>query len=250
MNKIRLLHGDATSLDLPSGSVDLVITHPPYFGIDAKRYGGDPSKQINASGVSSKKFLKALNSATKEIFRVLKPNGQLWIANSPFDGLGEMYVANTLKNTKFNYVDCIYQHSYYDKDVVPNKYEERIISNSVTVWHHFAKNEEMYFNHVECKRYNDPVWTLDFANTKDPVDQELFTTYAVQDTVNKELVNRLIRMFSKPGHTILDPFGGTGIVAVTAVELGRIGIMNDISEKQLTGAKERIRLTLGEQNGK
>jgi hypothetical protein len=35
------------------------------------------------------------------------------------------------------------------------------------------------------------------------------------------------------------------MVAVTAVELGRIGITNDISEKQTEAAHKRAELTLG-----
>lgn len=245
MAKLTIINGDAVSLAVPSSSVDLIITHPPYFGTDAGRYGDDAAKQINAPGIDRKKFLKLMHKAIKEMFRVLKPNGQLWIANSPFDGISHEVVANVLSNTKFKYVDCVYQYSYMDKDLVPNKQIETIASNSVTVWHHFSKSNEMYYNPVECRRNNDPVWALDFSNKKDNVDKQLNGFYPVQDTVNKELVSRIIKMFSKPGHIVLDPFGGTGVVPVTAVELGRNGILNDISEKQLEGARLRAAMVLG-----
>lgn len=245
MSSLTLINGDAIKLDIPSNSIDLIITHPPYFGVDVQRYGGDSSRQINASGVSKRRFLKLLNKATKEMYRVLKPNGQLWIANSPFDGISHEYVAHTLDKTQFNYVDCIYQHSYYDKDVIPNKQIENIANNSVTVWHHFAKGSSIYYNPVECRRHNDPVWSMDLSNGKDPVDQSLSSDYAVMDAVNKELATRLIKMYSKPGYTVLDPFGGTGVVPVTAVELGRNGILNDVSNKQLEGARARAALVLG-----
>jgi DNA modification methylase len=87
---------------------------------------------------------------------------------------------------------------------------------------------------------------MDFSNLGDEVDKELHKDHPVQDTMNKELVVNLIKMFSKPNHTVLDPFAGTGMVGVTAVELGRYGIVNDISEKQIEGAMKRILLTLGE----
>jgi DNA modification methylase len=248
MSKVLLINGDATKLDIPSNSVDLIIAHPPYFGVDAKRYGGDESKQLTNSGSETKKFLKLMNKATREMYRVLKPSGNLWIANSPFDGIDSLYVVDVIKNTKFKYIDKIY-HSYYkDKMVVSDKNVEAIVFNSVSVWHHFTKTNDFYFNHVECRRYNNPIWEMDFSNLSDKVDKELAQDYAVQDTVNKELVARLIKMFSKPNHTVLDPFGGTGIVPVTAVELGRNGILNDISEKQIEGAKKRIALTLGDTN--
>lgn len=246
MSKVLLINGDATKLDIPSNSVDLIIAHPPYFSVDAKRYGGDESKQLTKIGSDRKKFLKLMNKATKEMYRVLKPSGNLWIANSPFDGVDSLYVSDVINNTKFNYIDKIY-HSYYkDKTVVSDKSVEAVVFNSVSVWHHFTKTANFYFNHIECRRYNNPIWEMDFSNLSDQIDAQLSNDYAVQDTVNKELVTRLIKMYSKPTQTVLDPFGGTGIVPVTAVELGRNGILNDISEKQIEGAKKRILLTLGE----
>lgn len=190
-----------------------------------------------------------MDKATKEMYRVLKPSGHLWIATSPFDGIDSIYVQNVLKNTKFKYLDRVYQDSYKDKMVVPEQKPEGLASNAVTIWNHFIKSNDFYYNHIECVRYNDPVWEMDFSNLSDPVDRELHKDYAVQDTVNKELVTRLIKMFTKPMHTVLDPFGGTGIVPVTAAELGRYGILNDISEKQIEGTKKRILLTLGENYG-
>jgi site-specific DNA-methyltransferase (adenine-specific) len=246
LSKIKFLNGDAKKLDIPSNSVDLIITHPPYFGVDVTRYGGDFSRQLGYIGSDRKKFLNLLHSSTKEMYRVLKPTGSLWIANSPFDGVDSMYVNNVIKHTKFKYVDRIFQASYLDKMVVSDRNMESVASNSVTVWNHFAKTENFYYNHVECRRYNNPIWQMDFSNLDSEVDKELLKNYAVQDTVNSELVSRLIKMFSKPNHTVLDPFGGTGVVGVTAVILDRYGIVNDISNKQIEGAKQRLLLTLGE----
>lgn len=246
MSKVLLINGDATKLSIPSNSVDLIIAHPPYFGLDPKRYGGDQSKQLGKPGSNQKQFLKLMNKATKEMYRVLKPSGNLWISNSPFDGIDSLYITDVLNNTKFLYIDKIF-HSYYkDKSVVPNKNIEELVFNSVSIWHHFAKTNNFYYNHVECRRYNNPIWEMDFSNLSDPVDVQLSADYVVQDAVNKELATRLIKMYSKPNQTVLDPFGGTGIVPVSAAELGRNGILNDISEKQIEGAKKRILLTLGE----
>lgn len=249
MSKITLIRGDATKLPLPSESVDLIITHPPYFGVDVERYGGDKSKQLGFVGSTNKKYFKLMDKATKEMYRVLKPSGHLWIAMSPFDGIDSTYVHNVLKNTKFRYLDRVYQDSYEDQLVVPEHKPEGLASNSITIWNHFTKSDDFYYNHIECVRHNDPVWEMDFSNLADPVDKKLHETYAVQDTVNKELVSRLIKMFSKPTQVVLDPFGGTGIVPITAAQLGRQGILNDISEKQIKGAEQRILLTLGDNNG-
>lgn len=246
MSSLSIILGDATKLDIPSGSVDLIITHPPYFGIDTKRYGGNELLQINHSSRNSKQFLKLLRKATKEMYRVLKPTGQLWIANGKDDNLDMRYVIDTLDNTDFVYVDFIHHSAYNDKAIFDKK-SYKISSDAVTTWHHFSKGQDIYFNPFTCRKNNNAIWEMDFANMTEQIDKDLFDKgYAVQDSMNSKLVEKLIDMFSKPGYTVLDPFGGTGIVPITAVKMGRDGILNDISEKQLEGAKIRAQHELGD----
>ena len=59
-------------------------------------------------------------------------------------------------------------------------------------------------------------------------------------TFPKELVERVLRFFSFRGQTILDPFGGTGTVAVVAKETGRHYISIDQSEEYTQLARERL----------
>jgi DNA modification methylase len=48
MTSIEFIVGDATNLEtIPSESIELIITSPPYFGVDTLRYGDDQEKQIN-----------------------------------------------------------------------------------------------------------------------------------------------------------------------------------------------------------
>lgn len=56
-----------------------------------------------------------------------------------------------------------------------------------------------------------------------------------------ELAERLIRMFSFAGDTVLDPFVGTGSTAIAAVRAGRNSIGSDIEPSYLTTAAMRLR---------
>jgi len=56
-----------------------------------------------------------------------------------------------------------------------------------------------------------------------------------------ELAERLIRMFSFVGDTVLDPFLGTGTTTSAAMRNGRNSIGFEIDEKYLAYAKKRIR---------
>lgn len=55
-----------------------------------------------------------------------------------------------------------------------------------------------------------------------------------------ELANRLIRMFSFVGDTILDPFAGTGSTAVAASHCGRNSVSVELEPEYVDIAQERI----------
>ena len=54
-----------------------------------------------------------------------------------------------------------------------------------------------------------------------------------------ELAERLIRMFSFAGDTILDPFAGSGSTSVAAIRAGRNSISIEIEEEYLNSATRR-----------
>jgi site-specific DNA-methyltransferase (adenine-specific) len=55
-----------------------------------------------------------------------------------------------------------------------------------------------------------------------------------------ELAERLIRMFSFAGDTVLDPFAGTGSTALAAVNAGRNSISNEIESTYMDMAHARL----------
>ena len=55
-----------------------------------------------------------------------------------------------------------------------------------------------------------------------------------------ELAERLIRMFSFAGDTVLDPFAGTGTTSVAALLTGRNSIGNEIEPVYLEQAHDRL----------
>ena len=85
---VTLLHGDALALDLPDDSVDLVVTSPPYFGLRSYQDGGEHyGGQIGAEATPAE-FVDALVAATREMMRVVKPSGSIWV------NLGDKYAGS------------------------------------------------------------------------------------------------------------------------------------------------------------
>ena len=56
-----------------------------------------------------------------------------------------------------------------------------------------------------------------------------------------ELAERLIRMFSFAGDTVLDPFAGSGSTAVAALRTGRSSISFDIEPRYVAASVQRLR---------
>lgn len=80
-----IIHGNALALDIPDASVDLVVTSPPYFSLRSYRDGGEHYEGQIGSEATPSEFVDALIAATREMIRVLKPSGSIFV------NLGDKY---------------------------------------------------------------------------------------------------------------------------------------------------------------
>ncbi len=78
----------------------------------------------------------------------------------------------------------------------------------------------------EWREYTKTVWHI--ANVADPDHPAVFPA---------EIPRRLIKLFSFHGERVLDPFGGVGTSAMTAVELGRHAVSVDQNEAYVQRAQ-------------
>lgn len=83
-----IVRGDARTLPITDASVDLIVTSPPYFGLRSYSDGGKHYREQIGSEPSPLEFLDALVECTREMIRVLKPTGSIWV------NLGDKYVAD------------------------------------------------------------------------------------------------------------------------------------------------------------
>jgi DNA modification methylase len=84
-----LIRGDARTLPLADESVDLIVTSPPYFGLRSYQDGGEHyAGQIGAEA-SPREFVDALIGCTREMVRVLKPTGSIFV------NLGDKYAGHS-----------------------------------------------------------------------------------------------------------------------------------------------------------
>lgn len=85
---ITILRANALALPLADSSVDLVVTSPPYFGLRSYQDGGEHYQGQIGDEATPAEFVDALIAATREMVRVIKPSGSIWV------NLGDKYVAD------------------------------------------------------------------------------------------------------------------------------------------------------------
>jgi DNA modification methylase len=83
-----IIRGNALDLPIADGSVDLIVTSPPYFGLRSYQDGGEHYEGQIGDEATPAEFVDALVAATAEMVRVLKPSGSIWV------NLGDKYVAD------------------------------------------------------------------------------------------------------------------------------------------------------------
>jgi hypothetical protein len=86
---VLVLRGDAAHLPLPDGSVDLIVTSPPYWALRAYTDNGEHYEGQIGSEETWQEYLEALWRCTAEWARVLKPEGSMFV------DLGDKYDSGT-----------------------------------------------------------------------------------------------------------------------------------------------------------
>ena len=220
--------GDALKLmkDLPSDSIDLIVTDPP-FAIDfkARRSNYNRSEENVLEGyneIPKEKYYEFTRTWMEEAYRVLKRSGSMYV----FSGWTNLKdVLNALDDVGFitiNHIIWKYQFGVFTK----RKY--------VTSHYHIlfvVKDEKRYkFNKIE--HYPEDVWII---------NREYWTGKIKTPTkLPIELVKKIILFSSDEGDIVLDPFLGSGTVAVVSKMLGRHYIGFEIVPEYYEFAKKRL----------
>jgi site-specific DNA-methyltransferase (adenine-specific) len=228
----RIYQGDALEMmdAIPSGSVDLIVTDPP-FAIDFRaqrmnynRTGGhvlDGYREVLPDDYAA--FTRCW---MEEAFRVLSGSGSLYV----FSGW------NRLKDV----LCCLDDAGFVTLNHIIWKYQFGVFTRKKFVTSHYhilyaIKNPRRYtFNKVE--HYPEDVWVINReywkGKRKTPTKLPL------------ELVRKILRFSSNPGDLVFDPFLGSGTVAVVSREMKRHFLGFEIVPEYFEFAEQRLRETL------
>jgi site-specific DNA-methyltransferase (adenine-specific)/site-specific DNA-methyltransferase (cytosine-N4-specific) len=260
-----IIKGDCTEVlkSLPNSSIDFIVTSPPYADNRKGTYGGIPVKR----------YVEWFLPISEQLKRVLKPDGSfiLNIKERVVDGERGVYVYELVMAMRMQGWLWTEEYIWHKKNTYPGKWPNRFRD----LWehcYHFTKSTRfrMYQDAVKVPvgtwaekrlaRLSETDKTRDESRTKSGFGKNV-SNWVGRDTVypgnvlhlatessNKEhsatfpteLPAWFIKLFTKEGDIVLDPFMGSGTTAVAAMRLGRHFVGIELNEQYCKVALGRI----------
>lgn len=202
---------------LPSGSVDLFVTDPPYESLEKHRKIGTTTR------------LKVSKSSSNEWFSIF-PNSRFG------DLLAEMY--RVLKNNRHLYIFCDQETMFHLKPIAEEagfKFWKPIVWNKMAIgmgYHYRAKYEFVLFFEKGKRKLNN-LGIPDILEAK-----RVMRGYPTEKPV--DLIKILIEQSTIQGESVCDPFFGSGSTLIAAAELDRTFLGTDISPSAHDYFKQRL----------
>ena len=260
-----IIHGDCLEVlkDFPDGKIDFIVTSPPYAYNRRKTYGGVP---IN-------KYVEWFLPISEQLKRVLRPEGSfvLNIKERCVNGERGTYVYELVMGMRRQGWRWVEDYMWHKKNTYPGRWSNRFRD----VWehcYHFAKAEKfsMYQEAVmvpmgewaekRLAKLSETDKIRDESKTKSGfgknVSHWLGKKYVYPDNVlymatESSNVNHsaafpiglptwFIKLFTKEGDIVLDPFIGSGTTAVAALQLNRHYVGIELMEEYYKVALQRV----------
>ncbi len=260
----QMVLGDARDLRfIDAESIHLVVTSPPYFNLKpyATDAGGRQLGRIN----DYEAFLEELDRVWRECARVLVPGGRVCcvigdiliprradgrhrVLPLPSDiqvrsrkhGLDNLTpilwfkIGNRKVEARRKSSAC-YGKPYQPGAIIKSDYEQILMLRKPGGYRTtpMIQRALSMLNRDERANWMQPVWSgIPGASLRDGHSAPF----------PLEIAERLIRLFSFAGDTVLDPFAGSGTTAVAATRVGRNSISVEIEEQYLNAAIQRVML--------
>jgi site-specific DNA-methyltransferase (adenine-specific) len=264
-NTIDLFHGDCLDVlkTIDTNSIDLIVTSPPYSDQRKATYGG----------IHPDKYVEWFLPISEELLRVLKPTGSfvLNIKEKVYNGERHTYVLELILAMKKQGWLWTEEYMWHKKNSFPGKWPNRLRD----AWErllHFNKEKkfDMYQDNVKVpigdwsktrlknlsetdkKRDESKVGSGFGKKIENWVGKDTVlpdnVLYMATESSNKghsaaypeELPEWFIKLFTKEGDVVLDPFLGSGTTCRMAMGLNRNSIGIELNDEYFNQIKDKL----------
>jgi len=262
-NKIVIGDCRILLLDYPSKCVDLIVTSPIYA----------EKRALSCGGIRPEDYAAWFLERSEQFLRVLNPTGSfiLNIKEGAQNGERQTYVIELVLALRKQGWLWTEEYIWHKRNSFPGKWPNRF-RDAWEHCYHFTKEKKFYMNQdavmvpmgnwaktrlrrltsADDKRHDPSVRSGFGKNLFNWVGRKkAYPTNVIHlatECGNKlhpaafplELPTWFIKLFTRPGDVVLDPFVGSGTTAVAAKQLGRQFLGIDASSEYCRLAEERL----------
>ena len=259
LDRLHCGHAAEIMAAMPDGSVDLIVTSPPYWS--AVEYEGQAD-----AWPSYEAYLADMLAVWEQCARVLRPNGKLCI-NAPIMPIPKAIIeqhTRHLKNIAFDLEHGILEATDLERYslFVWQKQTSKMMFGSYPYPGNIIENNTIEFINVYVKPGKPPKFDADLKEANklsrtEWMDLAQQVWFMYPEDIKREgdhpapypikLPSRLMKLYTYGafagfgGEIVLDPFVGTGTTCAAAKSMGRRFIGIDIAQTYLDIAATRIR---------
>ena len=261
----NILQGDSAEVlkTLPDNSIDLIVTSPPYADQRKSTYGG----------IAPDKYVEWFLPISEQLLRVLKPSGTfvLNIKEKVVNGERSTYVMELILAMRKQGWLWTEEFIWHKKNSYPGKWPnrfrdawERLLqfnkSKKFAMYQEevmvpmgdWAKSRLKNLSDTDKRRDNSKVGSGFGKNISNWINREkAYPTnvlHLATECNNKkhsaafpeELPEWFIKLFTKEGDMVLDPFAGSGTTLFVAERMGRNAIGIEIIEEYYKMVKDQL----------
>lgn len=227
---------------LPASKVDLIVTDPP-FAINFKsikpNYNRTASRVLEGyNEILQKDYYTFTKKWMDQAYRILKESGSMYVFSgwnnlkdilNALDDVGFTTINHIIWKyqfgvvTKTKYVTSHYHCLYVCKNEKKRKFYP---------YSRFSKNQKTQQGRSMHYKDKEDVWEI---------KREYWTGNKKTPTkLPAELLKKILQYSTKKGDTVLDPFLGSGQVAVVSKQMGRHYLGFEIVKQYYEFAKKRL----------
>jgi site-specific DNA-methyltransferase (adenine-specific) len=226
-----------------SGSVQSVITSPPYWNL--KDYGHE--NQIGTDDESYEHYHDRMQTVWEECFNVLRDDGTMWIVVDTVMQRGDLqllpyHIAERAKEAGFVLQDMI---TWYKPTAIAGMTDRNVVNKKEYVVYLSKSQDHSFYRRNVDDSAADPAISDEhrLGNLwRFPVKRGT----AGQNVLHKApypqaLTDRIVKLSTEPGDTVLDPFFGSGTTALSALEHERRCIGFELNREFEDVIRERLK---------
>lgn len=221
---------------LPSESINTIITSPPYnktFFNGGKRpenkgnsiwKGYTIEYDIAADNMPLEDYEEWLSSVLKECYRVLAPGGSIFFNHKPIRYQNKIYhPMNIILKSGLD----VYQEIVWNRKNSPNIRKDVLLPCTERIYW-ITKGKPKFYKERLPEEYRSEVWDIIAKKSKHPAP------------FPEELVYNCMISTTDENDVVLDPFLGSGTTPFVAKQYGRRYIGFEISDEYIKMSNERL----------